>query len=149
MRTPQRSVRRASLALAGTLALATASCAGNQAIAQVEHKTLEIPGVATIRFGGGSINFWLLSGSISSVSVEGTDLTSSTLRVYEDANGNGQYDAGEAVKEFAGSRSSNGMEITDVSVAAGEVSDWNPGDARWEMEVVDGDGKSHVTGGGL
>lgn len=129
------------------IVLMAPSCA-TSGIAQYEDTTVVIGGVARINFGHADINWWLLQGQMSSLTIqpEGTtQLASATLRVFEDANGNGTYDTGENQKSFTSTSSGSSLSISNVSLSAGDVSGWNTSNVSWQVDVTDASGHVYTT----
>jgi hypothetical protein len=122
------------------------SCAANR-VAQFDDTTVLMKGVCRIRFGHANINWWLLQGSVTSIDISaeaGMQLSGATFRVFEDANGNGSFDAGEKNKAFSSSPSPTGLSVNNVSLSAGDVSGWNTDNISWQAEVTDSANKVHV-----
>lgn len=130
-----------------TLAVAPlVSCATNR-MGSIEHQVFVFKGVFKITVGSANVNWWLLSGSVSSVDVTpepGIQLASATLRIYDDANGNGAYDSGENSKSFQSTTSGNGLSFSNAGVTAGEVANWNADRISCSVEVTQTNGKVSV-----
>ncbi len=115
------------------------SCMSSR-IADIDDTSVLIAGLCRINFGHAGMNWWLLQGSMSNVSVDpepGAHLSSALVRVFEDANGNGTYDTGENMKEFASTQSGSGLSISNISLSAGDVSGWNTDHLSVQVEVTD------------
>lgn len=147
-----RRVRKLNARLGLMLALlpvsmVAPSCAANR-VGDFDDTTILIKNVCRIRFGHAAINWWLLSGSVSSVDISaepGTQLSSAKLRVFEDANGNGNYDTGEKQKSFTSVTSpTGGLTVNNVSLSAGDIASWNTDNISWQVEVTDSTNHVHV-----
>jgi hypothetical protein len=128
------------------VAIVGPSCAANR-VAQFEDTTIVLKNVCRIRFGQANINWWLLQGSVSSLDIAaegGTQLSSAKFRVFEDANGNGSFDAGEKQKAFTSSPSATGLSVNNVSLSAGDIAGWNTDNISWQVEVTDSTNHVHV-----
>jgi hypothetical protein len=115
------------------------SCASHTA-AQIDDTFVVIKGLCRIQFGHAGINWWLLQGSLSNVTITpepGAQLASAVVRVFEDANGNGTFDAGENQKQFTSTTSGNGLSVSNITVSAGDVSGWNTNHVSLQVEVTD------------
>jgi len=135
-----------SCALVAVAVAPFASCSTSR-IAHIEYAHYYLKGVCKITVGQGNVNWWLLSGSISSVDLtpeNGTQLANATLRLFDDANGNGAFDTGENSKSFQSSTSSNGLSFSNVQLSAGDVANWNADRVSCAIEVTDSTGKVHT-----
>ena len=115
------------------------SCMSSR-VADIDDTSVVIAGLCRIHFGHAGFNWWLLQGSMSSVTIDpegGAHLASAVVRVFEDANGNGAYDSGENMKQFASTQSGSGLSISNISISAGDVSGWNTSDISVQVEVTD------------
>ena len=139
--------RRAALPIMCCAALGAAiGCAGVHT-AQFDHEIFTIKNVCKIRFGAAGVNWWLLQAGVSSVDVTpepGAQLQGATLRVFEDANGNGAFDTGEKQKSFGAVSGPNGLSFSNVQVSAGDVANWNSSHVQCSVEVTDASGGTHV-----
>jgi hypothetical protein len=139
--------RRLGLALALLpMSMVGPSCAANR-VAQYEDTVIVMKNVCKISFGHANVNWWLLTGSVTSIdiSAEGTaQLSSAKFRIFEDANGNGSFDAGEKQKAFTSSPTAGGLSVNNVSLSAGDIAGWNTDTISWQVEVTDSANHVHV-----
>lgn len=145
-----RGWKMCAAAVALLCAVALAGCRGMDLRAEIDSRRVTIPGVAQIAFGGVSVNFLPAGGSLDLVSVTPigeTDLAASSLRVFDDVNGDGVWNEGEPVHRFVGTEAGGGFEVTDVTLTAGQVRGWNR--PTWQIDITDADGGKHVVSEGL
>lgn len=131
------------------LALALIPLAGCKSVraGEISYSTYDYPGVFRITVGQGHFNWWLLQGGVSSVDLAaapGVNLASAELRIFDDANGNGTFDAGESSKSFQSSSNPNGLSFSNVSISASDVLGWDTERISVAISVTDSAGKAHV-----
>jgi opacity protein-like surface antigen len=143
-----RATRASALALlaAFTMLALVPSCASSR-VAQYADTVVRIKGVCRIEFGQANFNWWLLQGSLSNLDISpepGVQLAGATYRVFEDANGNGAYDAGEHQKSYTSSASPNGLSINNVGLSAGDIAGWNTNNISWQVEVTSSNNQVYI-----
>jgi hypothetical protein len=136
---PKLSGRFGQLCVLLPALMISPSCMGSR-VAELDDTSVVIAGLCRINFGHAGLNWWLLQGSMSSVSItpeSGAHLASAIVRVFEDANGNGTFDTGERTKQFASAQSGNGLTVSNITISAGDISGWNTSSISVQVEVTD------------